>query len=337
MKYITNLFIAVLCCMVYTCTNQQGQVDRHLSKRNKIVYVKDKIKGIPIEDVLIGKNGYPYIFDNYLIIKDPRAIDKLINVFDAKTFKLLGRTGDLGQGPKEISMLMDLFWNNEKKELYAIDTGSQNIYSFNIDSVTDNPNYQPDIKQKINSGSCPLEINYVNDTLSYCQAANKVSSKPVIWEVRLGKYNMITGDLKVIKYDGPDMNPKRARVSASEKYKRIVVCSNRFDIMSILDFNEKLICNVYGPNWKKQADDIDHYKTTLFYNGKILALYSGNRQSEQMYPTQVIIYSLNGEYIKTLDVGYQIGAVAADEQNRRLIFSFDDDIQFGYLDLDGIL
>ena len=44
-----------------------------------------------------------------------------------------------------------------------------------------------------------------------------------------------------------------------------------------------------------------------------------------------------GNYMKTLETGYQILKLCYDEECHRLILFSYDDIQFGYLDLEGII
>lgn len=51
----------------------------------------------------------------------------------------------------------------------------------------------------------------------------------------------------------------------------------------------------------------------------------------------MLIFNLNGDYIKTLDIGYKIVDFCYDIQNDRLVFNFEDMIQFGYIDLDDQL
>lgn len=46
---------------------------------------------------------------------------------------------------------------------------------------------------------------------------------------------------------------------------------------------------------------------------------------------------LNGNYIKTLNVGCNIGIFCYDPEYNRIIMELDDEIQFAYLDLDGLL
>ena len=53
--------------------------------------------------------------------------------------------------------------------------------------------------------------------------------------------------------------------------------------------------------------------------------------------TKLIVFNTDGDYVRTLDVGYKINHFCYDEENNRLIFNFNDDIQFGYLDLNNLL
>ncbi|MDR3309440.1 MAG: 6-bladed beta-propeller, partial [Tannerella sp.] len=55
------------------------------------------------------------------------------------------------------------------------------------------------------------------------------------------------------------------------------------------------------------------------------------------YATKFFVFDLTGEYIQTIETGYRIGSFRFDKENNRLIMVFDDEIQFGYLELDGLL
>lgn len=108
--------------------------------------------------------------------------------------------------------------------------------------------------------------------------------------------------------------------------------------MSIFDLNGNLKYNVYGPNWDARGDRKHHYSTPLFYKDKIIALYSGGDYQGKGYaPTGFHVFSLNGEYVKTINVGYRILNFCYDKDNDRLVFCFDDEIQFGYLPLEGLI
>lgn len=50
-----------------------------------------------------------------------------------------------------------------------------------------------------------------------------------------------------------------------------------------------------------------------------------------------MVFDLDGNYLKTLDVGYDILSMCYDDEQNRLIMNFNDDIQIGYLDLDDLI
>jgi hypothetical protein len=54
-------------------------------------------------------------------------------------------------------------------------------------------------------------------------------------------------------------------------------------------------------------------------------------------PTSLLVFDMNGNYIRTLDVGYKMMDFCIDEDNNRAIFAFSDEIQFGYLDLEKLI
>jgi hypothetical protein len=45
---------------------------------------------------------------------------------------------------------------------------------------------------------------------------------------------------------------------------------------------------------------------------------------------------LDGDYLKTLDVKLRMTGCCYDKKLNRIIMSFDEDMQFGYLDLDKV-
>jgi len=70
----------------------------------------------------------------------------------------------------------------------------------------------------------------------------------------------------------------------------------------------------------------------------IVATYSGgNYRTDEYYPTKLIIFDLNGDYLKTLDVEYKINDFCFDREKNRIIMSLNDVIQFAYLDIDGLI
>ena len=71
----------------------------------------------------------------------------------------------------------------------------------------------------------------------------------------------------------------------------------------------------------------------------ILAAYSGRASGENAYSADRIhVYNHDGSYVKTLIIGKDITDMAYDNTSNRLFCIFNDEnIQFGYIELDGIL
>jgi sugar (pentulose or hexulose) kinase len=45
------------------------------------------------------------------------------------------------------------------------------------------------------------------------------------------------------------------------------------------------------------------------------------------------IFDLEGNYIKTIDIGYRFQDFCIDEENNRIVMAMNDDIQFAYWDI----
>lgn len=104
--------------------------------------------------------------------------------------------------------------------------------------------------------------------------------------------------------------------------------------------------NVYGPQWEPEySNRIKYYGPVIFCGDKILALYSGenrfNKNSARgvvfNWPTKFFVFDMEGNYLKTLETGYKVSCICYDKENNRLLMSLDDEIQFAYLELDGLL
>ena len=95
--------------------------------------------------------------------------------------------------------------------------------------------------------------------------------------------------------------------------------------------------HIYGPEWNENDDRIQHFLSVAIYKDWIIAAYDGKKSRDYGMPLICHVFDLEGNYVKTLDVGYKIWRISVDEANDRLYFSFQDIYQFGYLDLKDIL
>lgn len=150
-----------------------------------------------------------------------------------------------------------------------------------------------------------------------------------------------------MKYTGhPEIKRKRVSFAVSVENGRYVECYAHHDLISICNLDGDLICNVYGKIRSTKTSNNDlYFKQVMFCKNKIVAAYRGgdnfykkkNGEVSVYYPDKFIIFDLNGNYLKTLNLGSQLFSFCYDKDNNRIIMHLNGDIQFAYLDLDGII
>jgi hypothetical protein len=333
-KLVCLLFIAVC----WGCTHST-ETEKYQNKRDKVVNVHDKVKEIviPEDDVLIGAVARLYLMDDYLIIVDSHSFDKLIHLFDKNKFSYITGIADKGQGPNEITNMGYLATDEVNRKFYVNDHGKQRIFSYDLDSVLANPLYNmPEVKMKMNEKLFPDTYHYFNDTLSIGLIIEPIGVGDFAQFV--GKWNMNTGEIRPMKYKHPEIKKKRITFAVSMEHGIYVECYHRQDLITICSLDGDLKHNIYGPNWQSSGN-IHYYGNVVFCKDKIVVAYSGGGWlSDEYPPTKFLIFDINGDYIKTLETGYKISDYCYDKENNRIIMNFDDaDIQFAYLELDGLI
>jgi|AGTN01.2.fsa_nt_gi hypothetical protein len=336
MKNVNKIFYIILITTCWSCV-QSSKTEKYQNKRDNMVNVQDKVKEIEMEDILIGSIARLYSIGNYLIIADHKTMDKLIHIFNKNNFSHITSLGYMGQGPDEITIMGHIGIDEINHRFYVSDHGKQKIFSYNIDSVLVDPSFKPEVIMTMNKEQFPSTYQIINDTLAIGLIIEPTSNYE--FDQSLAKWNIETGKIEPMKYTHPDIEGKRITFAASKENGIYVECYSYYDLMTICDIAGNLRCNVYGNNWdKRKTKEIHHYGNVVFCGNKILASYSGgNNLTNEYYPTQFFVFNTNGDYIKTLDIGYRISHFCYDEQNDRLIFAFDDMIQFGYLALNDLL
>ena len=103
---MNKLLYLLLIAVCWSCS-QDSETEKHQSKRDQVVDVRDKMKEFSTQDVLIGRISRTYLIDNYLIVTDYNSPDKLIHLFDKNTFEHLASSTYQGQGPDEITIMSE--------------------------------------------------------------------------------------------------------------------------------------------------------------------------------------------------------------------------------------
>lgn len=344
MKYKNIIFCISLILLLCCCSKNNGKEKRFDVQENRID-IKEKIVKIDMDDsVEISRLGIPYILNEFLIISDYNAPHKLIHIYNKHTFKYLKSIGERGEGPAEITNMGEIESNEKERIFYVIDHGKQKILEYAIDSVLSDSCYVPKQKAAMHKMEFPVSFQYVNDTLSYAlffKVLNSNDYKPVA-----SRWNMQTGEVVYMNYEGhPQIKQKRVEYAVSPKYGLYVEVYWYNELISLGSLNDSLKFNLYGKNWDdKNVNHIFYFRKAAFCKDKIVVSYSGDKHiinesgiPKVHYPKQLVLFNLEGDYLATLIIEYPIISFAYDTDNNRIIFAFDDEMQFGYLDMDGII
>lgn len=307
------------------------------SSRNEVVRVKNAVQEVIKDEVLIGSLVRMEVLGDYLLVKDSKSLDTLIHIFDKRTFKHIRGVGLRGPGPDEITN-MGRIMPDEKNGVFQVsDFGKNKIFAYKMDSVIADPKYKPTLLCAIKDTQFPDDYVYISDTLSIARIIKILPNEP--FQQALAYWNMKTGSMIPMSYTHPEIKRKRVMFNASREKDVIVEVYSHHDLITICDFQGNLRCNVYGPKWDNtMSNEMNYFGTVNFYKNMIAVSYSGKDNFSNNYsPTCIMFFSLDGNYLKTLDIGYKFQDFCVDEENDRLIFAFSDEIQFGYLDLEGLI
>jgi hypothetical protein len=160
----------------------------------------------------------------------------------------------------------------------------------------------------------------------------------------VARWNMHTGEIVPMKYGHPKIEKKRIGFAVSLEYGVYVEIYNYHDLFTICDLDGNLKYNIYGPKWdSRKSNKISYYNRAVFCGDKLIMLYSGKdtfvdrgKGTESNPATRFLVFNTNGDYLQTLETGYRISAFCYDKESNRIIMSVDDEIQFAYLELDGL-
>ena len=325
-------FLMMVMALVCACS-PQGEKKKYQGSRSNVVEVKSQVKEIDTGDVLIGNNSRMYLSSEHLIIADHRAYDKAIHLFDKSDFRLLASVGAIGQGPREITNLGSICVDDAKNKLYVMDHGKQKIFSYDVDSVMTMPDtYVHQTKARIKSNQFPSNPIYINDTLSYGRVI--IPTSPGTFDQMIGKWNMMTGELQTIGEKHPEVKSKRSLIDVSVDKGIIAEVYIDNDLMNISDLDGNVLCYIYGPDWGKQG--LEAFGDVMITPNHILSTYSGGTWGRGR-TEKIHVFDLKGNYQKTLNIGYHMLDCNYDTTHHRLYMVFDDEIQFGYLDLKDLI
>lgn len=193
------------------------------------------------------------------------------------------------------------------------------------------------VPSNMNKAQFPDNYQYINDTLCYAriivpEGVSKFNELAVKW-------NMQTGEIKPMNYSHPKVEKRRITLDVSIEDNLYAEAFHNRDLITVLDLDGNLKFNIYGNNWgSREENELQHYGNVVLCKNRIIASYSGgDRLTDEYFPTKLVVFDWKGNHLKTLGINYRISDMCYDKDHNRIIMSLDDEIQFAYLDLNGLL
>lgn len=322
------IYIYILVFTSLTSCSVSTESESYQHKRDNIINVSDKIKKIDTGDAIIGRIARLHIIDKFLFIVDGLSSDNLIHIYDKKDFRYINSIVWVGQGPGEIVRIGHIAEDRVRHKFYVSDYGKMRIFSYDIDSALSIPNYMPTVKIKMDETNIPVIYDILNDTIAI--GTNK------FW-MFAGSWNMSTGETTRIDQINSNVKRKRVHIATSIEHNMFVEFDYYYDLMEIYTLDGKLKKSVFGPNWKQSKrgrENIHYHGNAVFCGDEIFVIY--NDDPDSYYSSKLVGFDIEGNYTRTLEAGEVINYFCYEKENNRIIMFLENDMQFGFLNLDEI-
>ncbi len=334
-RFFPIFFLFALC---YGCIGN-SKTEKTQNNRNNVIDIQERVKEINVGNIYLGAIIQPYVSRDYLFLVDGRSMDNMIHIFDKQDYEHVVSTAKKGRGPGEIVSISHLEIDESNRSVYVTDLGKQKIYNYSIDSMISNPWYMPDVKMEVRAEKIPQKYTLLNDSLAIGIVLDPIGNTD--FQQFTGTWNMNDGEVALMPYQHPDIKKKRIDFAVSAEHGIFVEGYSYHDLMSIYDLDGHLKYNVYGKAWDtKVSNRMSYYQKIEICKDKIVALFSGTNRvlnDRQVFSTTLMVFNLEGDYECTLDIGYPILYFCYDTGNNRIIMTLDDEMQFAYLDLEGLI
>ncbi len=334
--------VSLLMVLLFLIGCNDSDVEKHFNAKDNVIDVRDKLQPIDFGEVYMSLWAKPDILNDYLIITDTRNPDEIIHIFDKNTFKYITSTGQKGQGPNDLAnFLGEIMPIEEKNSFLVIDHGHQWVFNFPMDSIVNNPNFLPKKQSDIDPDNSPMNMVYANDTLAYGRFWHIVNYHS--YTTFIGKYNLQNGTyIPFDKGERPYVKEDRINFDASLEHNIYVESYWWHELIIISDLEGNLKHVLKGSQFNSEFQGKGFFEEDIEICGdKIILTYLGIRswenRSKLNRPTKLIVFDIEGNYITTLETGLALHEFTYDEENNRLILVANDEMQFSYLDLEGII
>jgi hypothetical protein len=342
MKTKIYLAMAALLLTCYGCKKAERSIDVYQSERNQVQDVQEQLQFFDIDTVLIHSNVRLACAEGRLFIVDGKSTDRKIHVFDAASLTYQGSGGLSGQGPQELLVVGDGYPLPSGGHLLVPDFAKYEIYSFAVDSLLADSMYLPQTYATMNPDRFPASLGLLNDTLAVCRTIQPTSQG--MTEVPM-LMNLRTGEGQTFAYEVPEVEKRSVTFDVKPEDSLYIEAYQTRDLMVIEDIHGRVKARVYGPKWGQEESENLYFSQLKVVGGKVFVGYVDGprvvtdpvRGKMGNQPRQLLVFDLEGNYLKTLSVGCPVINYTYDAQENCLFLVLDGESQFARLPLQGIL
>lgn len=273
-----------------------------------------------------------------LIIRDRKSTEKQLLAYELNNGQYLGSFGMYGQGPGEIANFGAIFYDSKRGIIYGLDLSRWQISGFNLREAVADSTYKAFTKVKMTDrrGGPFTTPFFINDTTILC-SVYVPDERGMKLISHVGKFNLMTGK-RLLLDSIDDVIGNAGLITVSPTDNLMIETGVNHDRIRLYDLKGNLRKTIYGPDFSERYDGRAYYFSEPVIAGdKILAVYSGKDFRKNGTGHEIVVMDLDGNYIKTLDVGARISSIVYHGKTDRVYVSEDDEPQFGYFNLSEVL
>ena len=335
-NFVVATMLTAIVALLCSCAKSNEATVVHAGSRDNVTTVTLT----SIDDSLppIHSDARFSVYGDTLIIRDRKSTDKMFKSYDMNKDKYLGSFGLYGQGPGEIANCVNTFFDNAHGVMYGLDLSKWQIVGFNLKEAIADSTYKAFVKIKLtdHGGRAIMSPTYINDSTVLC-SVYVPNETGMSLSSTIGRFNMLTGEM-ILMDSIATSGRHTAGMVVSIPHSLIIETGSTHDRIRLYNMDGNLIKTIYGPAYEERHDGHTYYYSSSIIAGdKLLSVYSGMDARKQVTGHEIIVMDLDGNYIKTLDIGARIASIAYHDKTDRVYVSQDGEPQFGYFNLSEAL
>ncbi len=322
--------------MLCSCSKpDDGKTESYSKKRDNVEYR---------ELTYIDDDAFPlihgqvpiYMYGDTLIIKDSQSRDYIFYAYDVVGERYIGGFGKYGAGPGEIANFGMIGIDQNAGILYGSDYNRWKVFGFDIAQAIADSTYHPFEVSKFpvgKDGMTPINRTlYVNDSTVYCAV---VIPNPNYRGAGyyLGRFDPRTAQSELL--DTVKRDPSSGLLCLAPEGDGLIEFSMNYDRIRFFDLEGNLKHTVYGPDFGERKPGIFYYESPVIVGDRIYVLYANGDFRDPEVGHRIIVMDLEGNYIKSIDVGVRVEELAYHSKTGRMFVSTWGEPQFGYFEVDN--